>query len=49
MIPQEVQDVIRAWNVPGPVPEYHYAAQRRLRIEWPALAQALDMLAAANS
>lgn len=44
MTHEEIQAVIDAWTVPGPQPEYHYAAQRRLRIEWPALAQALDKM-----
>lgn len=44
----ELQAVIDAWNIPGPMPEYHRAAQRRLHIEWPTLAQALEALAEAN-
>lgn len=31
-----------AWNVPGPAPAVHRAAQERLRREWPTLANALD-------
>jgi len=44
MTPQE--QVVAAWTDAGPVPSYHYAAQARLQAEWPALAQALDRLAA---
>ena len=40
-----VQAVIDAWTVEGPVPEYHRAAQDRLRRDWPVLADALDALA----
>lgn len=36
----------RAWNDPGPVPEYHRAAQLRLHQEWPTLAAAVEQLAA---
>lgn len=37
-----MNDVIKAWTDPGPVPAYHYAMQDKLRREWPALAGALD-------
>jgi hypothetical protein len=39
-------DVRDAWVDPGPAPVLHRAHQVRLRREWPALAQALDRLAA---
>jgi hypothetical protein len=42
----KVQRVIDAWKIPGPVPAMHAEAQRRLRREWPALAQAIEALAA---
>lgn len=38
-------DVLRAWTVEGRHPPTHREAQRRLRDEWPALANALDRLA----
>lgn len=41
----EVQAVIDAWTVPGPVPNYHYYMQEKLRREWPILTKALDALA----
>jgi hypothetical protein len=41
-----VRAVLRAWTVPGPVPEYHLVWKNRLRRDWPALAKALDDLAA---
>lgn len=40
------QEALRAWTVPGPAPRRHALAQRRLRQEWPALAGALDLMAA---
>lgn len=42
-----VEDVLAAWTVAGPVPEYHRAEQQRLREKWPALAVALESLAEA--
>ena len=39
-----IQEIVDAWVTPGPKPEYHKAAQERLRIEWPTLARALDNL-----
>jgi hypothetical protein len=43
---RSLEEVVIAWNDPGPVPEIHYRAKRRLRAEWPALAGALDLLTA---
>lgn len=45
MADEDYTQVMDAWTNPGPVPEYHAAAQKRLRIEWPALAHALDSVA----
>lgn len=40
----KVEAVLKAWNDPGPRPDYHALMKRRVRIEWPALAVALDKL-----
>ena len=40
-----IDAVVRAWNVPGPRPDIHRAAQDRLLREWPTLAHALARLA----
>ncbi|ASR83196.1 hypothetical protein FDI29_gp26 [Arthrobacter phage Abidatro] len=45
MMPSDVAAVVRAWNDPGPVPEYHRAAQLKLWQEWPTLAAAVETLA----
>ncbi|MCJ7726664.1 MAG: hypothetical protein MUP76_09800 [Acidimicrobiia bacterium] len=34
-----------AWNVEGPAPEYHRAAQKKLHRDWPRLAQAVEAMA----
>ena len=39
-----VERLIAAWTDPGPRPEVHDAAKRRLRADWPTLAYALDDL-----
>jgi len=36
--------IFKAWTDPGRVPDYHRGMQRKLRKEWPVLAQALDNL-----
>lgn len=40
-----VDDVVKAWTDPGPVPVYHRYMQAKLRKEWPVLGEALDVLA----
>lgn len=42
----KVNQVVSAWLVPGRHPDYHARMKRKLRTEWPALAAALDQLAA---
>lgn len=39
-----MQNVVYAWTNEGKHPDYHRMAQRRLRLEWPVLAGALDAL-----
>ena len=39
-----VNKVLRAWRVAGPNPEFHEAAKKRLKREWPSLYAALDEL-----
>lgn len=39
-----VRQVYEAWTKPGPDPEKHQRAQRRLHHEWPALAGAVATL-----
>jgi hypothetical protein len=46
MVDPAVTAVVQAWNRPGLVPAFHRAAQRRLHRTWPALAQAIERLAA---
>ena len=43
-----MSDVVKAWTDPGPMPGYHRYMQAKLRKEWPVLAEALDVLAAAE-
>lgn len=45
MMEKSMNDVLRAWTVPGRSLSYHQKMQRKLRREWPVLAQALDRLA----
>ena len=40
-----VEDVVKAWTDPGPVPGYHRYMQAKLRKEWPVLSEALVALA----
>lgn len=40
------QEVIDAWTVKGPAPEYHDFWKRLVHANWPTLGQALDRLAA---
>lgn len=40
--------VLKAWTDPGSHPDYHRGMQRKLRKEWPVLAQALDQLEEVN-
>jgi len=42
--PELIERLIRAWNDAGPFPKYHQEAKRNLRIEWPALAEAIDAI-----
>lgn len=42
---RDLERIVQAWHVPGPVPGYHRAWQERLRRDWPALANALDAAA----
>lgn len=42
-------DVIEAWTNPGPKPKIHEDAKRRLRKDWPRLADTLDRLAEAEA
>lgn len=37
-------DVVKAWTVPGPVPEFHSGQMWALRQRWPSLTNALDAL-----
>ncbi len=46
-IDQAARQVVRAWLEPRPHPDYHLTMQDRLRMEWPVLAEALEVLAAA--
>lgn len=39
-----IEALVRAWTDPGPVPEVHAAAQRRLWQTWPTLAGAIEDL-----
>ena len=41
----QARRILNAWTEPGPRPAIHLEAQRKLRKEWPALANALDALA----
>lgn len=41
---EDVTRILDAWNRPGPVTWYHEDAKRRLRREWPTLANALDRI-----
>ena len=41
-----VEDVVKAWTDPGPMPGYHRHMQAKLRKRWPVLGEALDVLAA---
>lgn len=43
---QAAEQVVAAWAVSGPQPDYHERWQHRLRTEWPTLARALDNLCA---
>ena len=40
-----VDDVVKAWADPGPMPGYHRHMQAKLRKQWPVLGEALDVLA----
>ena len=40
-----VDDVVKAWTDPGPMPGYHRHMQAKLRKQWPVLGEALDVLA----
>ena len=40
-----VEDVVKAWTDPGPMPGYHRHMQAKLRKEWPVLGEALVALA----
>lgn len=42
----KVNAVVSAWMVPGRRPDVHAAAKRKLRMDWPMLAEALDQLVA---
>lgn len=40
-----VEDVVKAWADPGPMPGYHRHMQAKLRKQWPVLGEALVALA----
>lgn len=40
-----VDDVVKAWTDPGPMPGYHRHMQAKLRKQWPVLGEALVALA----
>ena len=40
-----VEDVVKAWTDPGPMPGYHRHMQAKLRKQWPVLGEALVALA----
>ena len=44
MSDSEVYAVILAWLKPGPRPDIHAEAKRRLHKEWPTLAEAVQRL-----
>lgn len=39
-----VDNIVRAWKVPGPRPDIHWREQERLRRKWPTLAKAIEEL-----
>lgn len=36
-----MSELVSAWNVPGPSPEYHRYAQQQLSQQWPTLHRAV--------
>lgn len=40
-VDQYIEQLLAAWNDPGPHPAYHAEWQRRLQQEWPPLYQAI--------
>jgi hypothetical protein len=43
-----LDDVVSAWTVPGPHPQYHETAKARLRWDWSTLANAVERAAKAR-
>lgn len=41
---EAVMEVVRAWVVEGPRPDYHRKAQAQLRRDWPRLAASIERL-----
>ena len=39
---EALREIREAWTNAGPAPAYHRAAQDRLRVEWPTLAEAIE-------
>ena len=42
---EPAEAVLRAWNTPGPRPDWHAKAQKKVREAMPVLARALDRMA----
>lgn len=37
-----MQEILDAWNIEGPNPEYHRRMKDWVRVNWPTLGDALD-------
>lgn len=44
MLEKEIEALAKAWDYPGPVPEFHQQWRQRLWREWPMLAKAVQNL-----